>query len=276
MNGGNFNLGMASLADTGQWLMVVEISPTGIFALLKNVDYDDTPTLPLFSRDWDENDTELLANIETAVYDNPHMLEDFATHVIVKTEKALWIPTELTEDEEFDENLFTCVYLADSEDIGADFGEETVCLHTLVPGLKAFLHRTLPGSRISSHLSILKGAFEKHNSVSGQRALYINARKGNVDIFAFSEGRFLCGASHRWQYPSDLVYKALLVAHAYGLRPNQTKINLSCSGSNRVLLEEALSEFFPEIGNMRIQGTEDGQGFSFVSYLAAGHNLIID
>lgn len=275
MNGGNFNLGMASLADTGQWLLVVEIHPTGISAILKNVDYEDTPVIPLFDRSWDEDETELLNNVETAVYDNPRMLEDFATRVIIKTDKALWIPADMTEDEEFDERLFTRVYPAASEDIGADFGSEEVCLYTLVPGLNAFLQRTLPGSRITSHLTLLKEAFERQANRNASRAIYVNARKGHVDIFAFLEGRFLCGTTHCWKESSDLVYKTLLVAHAYGFRPNETVLVLNCQDCDRELITEALEEFFPEICKIDITGKEDMLSTSFVSYLAAGNTFTI-
>lgn len=276
MNSGNFNLGMASLADTGQWLLVVEISATGISAVLKNVDYDDTPLVPLFSRVWEDRREDLLSNVEAAVYDNPRMLEDFATHVIINTRRALWVPEDLAPDEDFDENLFTRVYPAESMDICADFGKEEVCLHTLVPGLNAFLQRTLPGSRTSSHLSVLKAAFSEFDSHSSRpNTIYVNIREGEADVFLFSEGRFLCGTVHEWKEFPDLVYKALLVCHAYGVSPHSTSVVLACHDSLKEALDHQLSEFFPEIFFIENPEFEDLHGISFVSSLATGRSITL-
>lgn len=280
MNGGNFNLGVASLADTGQWLLVVEISYTSISAVLKNVDYNDTPTVTLFNKEWDSVENELLPNIETAVYDNPRILEDFATHVIINSEKVLWIPAEITEDEEFDPSLFTCVYPSEEEDIFADFGDEEVCLYSMVPGLKSFIGRTLPGSRVSSHISVLKSSFEKKERELGEneterKAIYINIHQHSADILSFSGGKMLSGAIHCWRDLSDLVYKVLLVAHAYGIKPNETEILLKCPDSSISSITDALEEFFPRIGI--IESSENGgiPSLSFVSALAASGNFKI-
>lgn len=276
MNG--VNLGMASLADTGQWLLVVEISAAGISAILKNVDYDDTPTMQIFQKDWNESAENLLSNIESAVYDNPRILEDFATKVIIRSDKALWIPADLTEDEEFDDRYFTCVYPAEAEDIAADFGEEEVCLYTLVPGLNSFINRTLPGSRIFSHLSVLKTAFQKFRDTRDESSprsneLFINIRPGFADIFAFSEGRFLNGATHIWNGTPDIVYKALLVTHAYGIPTTETSCHIICGDAERKEIDTLLSEFFPELISLGIEGMEESMAASVISCLAAGHEL---
>lgn len=291
MNEGTLHLGMASLADTGQWRMVVEISDRGMTALLKNVDYKETPTVTLFSRLWDEEScSDLLSALETAVYDNPRMLEDFATQVVVTTPAALWIPEEYTDDEDFDESLFTDIYKADRADISADFSGGEVCLYTFLPGLNSFLNRTLPGCRIVSHHSVLKSFFENSErsaSESGpetdtsSRTLYVNIREArggtrtmsDVDIYLFEEGHLLCGATHEWKTPSDLCYWTLLATHAYGFVPDECRLILASDADDRKVAG-SLAEYFPDMRRLVREGNSCSV-CSLAAGIAAGDEIKI-
>lgn len=282
MDTGNLNLGPASLADTGQWQLTVEISSTGISAFLNNTEYEGVPTVRLFRQTWDEDPSRLLENIETTVFDNPRMLEDFATRLIITTPKSLWIPEDHTEDEEFDESYFTAVYPAASDDIMADFDSGEVCLYTLTPGLNSFLRRTLPGSRINSHMSVLKTLLRgleearrgSHSYASPLRSVYVNVREGEADIFAFSDTEFLCGATHLWKEPEDLLYRTLLVETAYGFRPHDTCLTLICPVGDMDRLKGSFSEFFPALS--WISTGNDGQGESFAASIATGFDFKIE
>lgn len=283
MNGGGYNPGGASLADTGQWRLIVEIFSTGISAFLKNIDFHEIPSQTLFKKSWEDSAPGLLSNVEEAIFSNPRALDDFATHIILHTPKSLWIPSEFTDDDEFDSGLFTCVYPARAEDIAADFGDEEVCLYTMVEGLNSFLQRTLPGSRISSHMSILKGEFQrleisKMESLFATpllQGIYVNLIPRHADIFAFVNGRFLCGATHQWKHLSDVAYKALLVADAYGLPQGETELTVVAPEELRQPAADTLAPYFAECSLILPPSmVADGTG-SFAASLAAGESFQI-
>ena len=284
MNEGRFKQGISGITDTGQWRLVVELSASGVSAFLKNIDSEAEMPLLLFQRQWESSRDDLLSHIESAVYDNPRLLEDFATHIIVTTPKALWIPAEFMEEDEFDENLFTCVYPAKLEDIRADVGNEEVCLYTLTPGLNSFLQRTLPGSRISSHLSVLKNKLEQMevfrlsgNVSSGNLdRLYLNLRGAEVDIFVFKNGRFMSGSVHPYEGSSDVAYFALLACHVYGLRPSTTGICLYSEKSDKASVFALLSEIFESVSIITINGSEKAEPISLASAIASGMDCKIE
>ena len=249
------NIDILSFTDTGQWRLIVSLGADRISAVLKNMVEPSIPATLFFRKEFPSAEGNLLREIETAIYDNPRMLEDFATHIIVTTPYALWVPCEFTDDDEFDPNLYTCVYNAQPEDIFSDFGEQEVCLYSLTPGLNSFLQRTLPGCRISSHLSVLKPVFENREiekagadaTAESAKTIYINIHGQSADIFAFENGKFLCGATHCWVALSDIAYKAMLIAKTYGLPHEETDLIIISDEDNAEGMTSLLIDLFRNI-----------------------------
>lgn len=281
MDGGNFNMNMVALADTGQWRMIVTVSFSGISAILRNVMYPGVNPVPLFRKDWVADESNILDFVEAAVYDNPRLLDDFSTQILIYTAKSLWIPAELTEDEEYDEKFFTSVYPSRPEDIFADFGDKEVCLYTLAPGLNSFFQRTLPGCKIASHISILKREFQKSelsfshdfSNVVPFETIYINCRREDADFFAFQNGNFLSGVTHRWKSFSDLVYWALLLCKVYDLDPEEMRIVLLGDSSITAGIGTAFSSFFLNVQEIRLPLISENYNLPLAAAIAAGDNI---
>ena len=273
----NFNLNMASFADTGQWRLIITVSVYGISSILKNVmDHDIEPVL-LFSKPWKGNESNLLQLVEEAVYDNPRILDDFATQIIVYTHKSLWIPEDLTDEEEYDTNFFTSVYDVNTDDIFADFDDEEVCLYTLAPGLNSFFQRTLPGCKVSSHLSIIKSKFKELEKTSAdpiKDCIYINCRDTDVDFFAFSDGRFLSGSSHRWKALNDIAYRLLFMCKVYNLDLAHTRIIIIANHSLSEGLMENIKSFFPFVSVKQLPAVSEKYHLPLAAALAAGENFV--
>lgn len=224
----------SNFADTGQWKLVLSISGNEISAFLKNLTEPKALPLLLFRNLRSDKETELLQFVESAVYDNPRILDDFATQIVITSPRALWIPADFVDEDEFDPALYTCVYKVDDEDIFSDSDEEEVCLYSLVPGLKSFINRTLPGCRVTSHLSVLKSLYLKrlstedvNHSDSEGFSFFVDVREGFAEIFLFRINTFLCGASHPWKEVSDIAYKIMLMADAYSVKSKEACLNFS-------------------------------------------------
>lgn len=281
MNGEQFTVDPLVFSDTGQWRLILEISASGMAAVLKNTEDEKQPPVVLLNKNWDEERGSLLMDIETAVYDNPRLLEDFATRIILTTPQALWVPSELVIDDEIDEKYFTTVYPAKSEDINADYSQNEICLYTLTQGLNSFLQRTLPGCRVSSHLSILKSEFEKLEAIKANSSsdnsplgrIYLNIRPSEFDIYIFGGGRFLIGATHQLENLSEIAYKALLSAEVAGLRPADCEVVITGHHSDRDDLQELLLKIFPSISYPESPELTRKYGLSLALALAAGQEL---
>ena len=233
------NAALGAFADTGQWRLILAISPTGMSGLLKNILQPDAGLLPIFHRMWDA-DADLLDMVRQTVYDNPRMLDDFSTQIVITSPRTLWIPTELTEYEEFDENFYTSFYKAEYEDIFADFDDDEVCLYSPAPGLNSYLSRTLPGCRVCSHLSILK---KHYRSVAAEGThLFIDLREGECDLLAFSGGRLLSAASHPCSSSEEAAKYVDLLQKTYRLNSSDIRVHIYGGEESAGSLGERLSD----------------------------------
>lgn len=235
---------IGAFVDTGQWRLILHISPTGMTGLLKNSMQPQQPLMPIFHRTWD-SDSNLLTEVETTVYDNPRMLDDFATQIVVTTPKTMWIPSDLTEYEEFDENFFTAVYDGKPSDIFADFGDEEVCLYWVGEGLNPFLSRTLPGCRISCSLTLLKDHYMK--SAGEGKRIYVDLRDREMDIFIFDSGKMLSGASHPLDDGAGLSDYLLLAEDAFGIPLTDFKLHLYGERSKLEVAKENVAHLVADI-----------------------------
>lgn len=203
-------------------------------AFLKNEEDPMEPLINLFSDSWARDDESLLRRIETVVYDHPQLLDDFSTEIIINTEKALWIPLEkldLREDSgegadyRDETDLFNVVYKAEEEDIFADELPDKVCLYTLVPGLRAFIRRTLPGARTWCQQTLAVRRFA--DQVADMPRLYVDIREGEADYYAFDGRKLLLSTTHGWRDKMDMAYQIFNMCDIWKLDPSNTQVMLS-------------------------------------------------
>lgn len=214
----------ADFADTGQWRLLLNIGVTGLEALLENTLHADLPPQPLCTAKWEFNKDNLRKNIEEAVYNNPRLLDDFATRITLYDPRTLFIPTEVAEEATgTEEELYKKVYTAEDADIMTDFDKDITAAWSMAPGVKSFLMRTFPGARITCNLMELVRNLRKTNQGS---SLYALAREGETDIILLNDGNLISASTHEWHHVDDIAYLALNLLEVYGYKLSETKITL--------------------------------------------------
>lgn len=231
------------IGDIADWHLLACISADAMTAWLKHSD-PSQPVVPLLSCRWNVKDENLLDRIESAVYDNPQILDDFSADIVVVTPHTLLVPSESVDDDDEEAvRLFNRVYCADESDIMMSGAGEATAIFSLTPGLKGFLQRTFPGARIHSHLGLMAERL-RDRSYDVPR-LYIDIRpdggdenrnEGEADFVAFDCRNLVMAASHRWSHPDDIKYHLFNIMQVFGLDP--AKIQVSISGS--VVFKNAL------------------------------------
>jgi len=211
--------------DTADWRLIVYISRTGMSAYLKNEEDPTEPVITLFSRSWDADDDALLQRIETAVYENPQLLDDFSTDIVIVTEKTLWAPRKLMDESEGEEEIFNKVYKASYEDIFIDELDDKICMYTLVDGLQPFLRRTLPGARTRCQQTLEVSRYV--DRFADMPRLYVDIRDGEADYIAFDGKRLLIAATHLWKDKMEIAYQVFNIMDIYGLDREECQVSLS-------------------------------------------------
>lgn len=214
-----YKLTAADFADTGQWRLLLNISEDGLEAFLENTIHPEIEPQEMCRVTWNPDREKLYKNIEEAVYNNPRLLDDFATRIILYDRRTLLVPKDIAEESAgAEEELYQKVYEAEGEDIMTDFHKGVSAVWSPGPGVKSFLYRTFPGARITCNL------LEKWREQSGRNEaeekpgalrLYKEVRDKEVDFILMKDGALLSASTHQCETPKEIERLESLIRKAY-------------------------------------------------------------
>lgn len=224
-------LSPSDYADTGQWRLLIKISPGQMTASLENTLHDDVAPFQLFEEKWDPTDDNLLKNIEKTVYDNPRVLDDFSAKIIIFDRKSLFIPEAAVKDEGEIENIYCSIYPAEENDIFTDSFNNIIVAFASGAGVRPFLMRTFPGARITCNLmdkirniSDGKGRENKTKEFNGP-ILHIERREGESDYILTDSGKLISASTHVTGTDTDTIYHALNILDVYDFDPSDVTVD---------------------------------------------------
>ena len=237
----------ADFADTGQWRLIIYISGRGMKDFLKHTADPARPLAEMLSTVWTDSDpASLLRNIENAVYDHPGLLDDYATEIILETPRICFAPNEILDSAEASEDeIFNALFPGEDQEVLTDRLPDCTALFTLTRGLEGFVSRTIPGSRIRSHLAVMAERFRRQKA-TGPR-VYVDIRDGEADILAFNDETLLSASVQRWRTPEDIAYRIFNLLTAYDRQPADTQVNLSGDRTTCETLTKILQNFCQDV-----------------------------
>lgn len=232
--------------DTAEWHLVIYISESGISAYLKQIENPLEPIVTMFSKEWKCDDGSLLSNIENAVYDNPQLLDDFSTDVVICSPRSIWVPASVSDDRDSCAVLYNRVYAGnEAEDLFIDDLGEMKNIAYLCSGLAPFLRRTLSGSRIRTQQGILASRLSERGA--DMPRLYVDLYGDKADMLLFDGRKLLLGATHSWREQNDIVYHVLNIIDVYGLDREKVQVSISGGKGIKTELMKDLRKFMPYV-----------------------------
>lgn len=228
-------------SDTGQWRLVVYLTRRSLEAWLQPLS-DLQATRRIVSEEWEEtgDGPALLAKIENCIYDHPQLLDDYTADIIIETDRIMWVPGYVADNDEQAEEIFGRIYGGDPDDMLTDrCGGGKGALWWFTPGLPAFLSRTFPGARVTSHLAALMNYLDSI-TLPGGDVMVLNTRPGSCDVILLRDGQLLSASTQRASTPEEAVYRLLRAASAYSIDPRQAHIAVRDESGDDTGLDEAL------------------------------------
>lgn len=220
-----YQLTAADFADTGQWRLLLKIGSTGLSAFLENTVHTEIEPQPLCDVTWHPDKDQLRKNIEDAVYNNPRLLDDFATRIIIFDKRTLFIPSDIAEETvRAEEDLYKKIYMAEEEDIMSDRDKDITAVWCLAPGVKSFLMRTFPGARISCNLMEKVRQYRKRNN---DLTLFAVTRHQETDLLLLSGPDLISAATHDLIDSDDMVNRILNLLDVYNLDLSDVTIRVA-------------------------------------------------
>ncbi|MBD5212836.1 MAG: DUF3822 family protein [Bacteroidales bacterium] len=237
--------------DPSERRLTVYLSSTGVKAYLKHTLDATAGYATLIDANWKCDSNEVLRRIENCIYDNPQVLDDYECDVIIESDRALWVPAEIAEDEDAREAVYTSIFPAEADDIFHDLMTESpespAVLYTLCPGLPSFLRRTFPGARISSQFTPMYRRFASR--LTDETALFADLREERMDILVFHGQNLLMGSTHRYADDQDAYYHILNCIRQCGLDEKKCEVYISGLKDVRRTLLNDLRDELPYVRN---------------------------
>jgi len=191
-----------------------------------------------------------LRQLEEFVYDNPLLLSPFSRNdVVAETRNFLLIPSETDPenyrkllDEAFDEEpqeLEPIVNRLPGRGTDVLFGIEkkTFC----------FLNRAFGNPHIYSHITPLLRFFGDCRRHGTAARVYVNVRKGSIDIAAISGAEILIANTFGYNVPEDAAYYILAVRRALRLDNDTDEVMICGDTPEKRALLPKLREFIPKV-----------------------------
>ncbi len=234
------------IADTGKWHLLLYISPVSLQAWLRPKTDIHQPGVELFRCEWEENMEGILHEIENAVYDHQVVLDDFSTDIIIETAKCVWVPRDLGEIDGGYEEAFAISYPDDSEEMEIDELQKETCLYFLTPGLKSFLRRTFPGTRIRCH-QVLLAAHQLSGNKIDDAEIFCDIRNKEADIVLSRSGELISCLTRSWNEPTDIAWYLFNLMNLHSMNPATAKIRISGNESAQRDLEAFIKPYVESI-----------------------------
>lgn len=241
-----------SSADPSERRLTVYLSASGVKAYLRNTIDVTNGYRTLIDASWKCETKDLLRKIENCIYDHPEVLDDYECDVIIESDKVMWVPVAVAEDEEMRAIVYNSLYpnVEDSdifEDLTGKDEEDAASLYTLCPGLSSFLQRTFPGAKISCQQTQLFSRFK--GRVTDEPSIFADLRDGRMDILIFRGNEFLMGSTHRYADEQDAYYHILNCIRQCHLDEKKCEVYLSGDRQTRTVLLNDLRDELSYVRN---------------------------
>ena len=185
---------------------------------------------------------DYLKAVENAIYDNPVLLEGYASvSVAVHTSHFLVTPPDVTDEEEA-KRLHDALYNDDEGEVFISHLPkcQVNVVYLMHTGLAGFLQRTFNMPAVYPHLYALAEHFQHLNAGGNDIArMFINVHEQRVDMVLFRKGRLEVANSFTVRHNSDIVYFVLHVWDSFQLDRKHDEIQLT---GDKILRDEIAPE----------------------------------
>lgn len=203
-----------------------------------------------------------LTQIENSVYDNPILLEEYDSRIIVDTTRQLLFPAQAPQS--LIEQAMNRFYECDSSDVFVNRLDSATLAFTLCRGLKSFLGRTFAGVSPMHRLTPLYKRFANETDAPGITRVYADLDAPYLHLLAFNGTSLLHASTHRAATTADAAYFIFTLRQRLGLATDSVKIKVSGTVAERRELMTLLRRHLNYVDLTllpRVEQNEEENGF---------------
>lgn len=240
------------IGDTHKWNLYLGIDVDAIDVMAYSP-YEDNSlfnaTVPL-----DPAENDVCKAIESAVYDNPLLLNDFNKVAVISRNIYRAVIPDFVVGSDDSVTRDIAIELCGTPEGDSDPAmivdrlpllDCSMC-HFMEQKLYNFLTRTFNGVKIVHRLSVLTRYFHGVNRGTGSFVSYVNLRPETFDMVMFNGNNLLLANTYEWTTAEDVLYYIIAVRRSFNVVDDKAVV-LSGDREVREKLSRRLREFIPSV-----------------------------
>lgn len=214
-------------SDNTLWRLILTVGMNELRATF--CDKNGTRFEPYSLRQWQCDPVDALKNIEDAIYEDPMLLNDYDTTILLRPKMTLIVPPgEFSEDNpEAMAEAASLVDASEHKDVWLQPLGEACALFTTPRGVRDFLSRTFLTGDVRHALCPIVGMFSEKARMEGGEKMWVHIQPEYLDVVAFRQGNLLLANTWRFDHPTDAAYYLLYAWKTLELDPMQGEMSLS-------------------------------------------------
>lgn len=236
------------IQDASLYVMLVRLSRTAVDVVIYSPLVDNSLIYRSFPTAGADGEVRALENV---VYDNPLMLADFRSRIIL-TDSPRWslCPSEWLEDGHEAADAMLRIQWPDMD--GTVHTAPTTfhgveIAYSVDSRMAGFVQRTFPGTIIEPHILPLLRYCSSRMGRANSRRMLVNLRQSDADIVVADGASLRQGVTVSFNTTADLLYRILSSAQAAGLDPRADELLLCGSRSMREELTPMLRTYHARV-----------------------------
>lgn len=219
-------------SDHDVWRVLLIASPISFRSVFFNV---ATHVFAPFSHKTWSADDNCLRMIEDAVYENPLILDDYDTTLLVQPSFTSVFPKGLADSLEDDEihDMLHAAYPVDNMELITDRAAEVVFAMLMPKGIRSFFDRTFATE--AHHILHPMHDYNMHAAANegGDRMWVDFPTSDTLHVTAWSSGELKLCTAWKFRTPQDAAYYILYAWQTLGLETSSGEIRISGNAETR-------------------------------------------
>ena len=216
------------ISDHSRWRLQLTVGDGGVRA-----NFYDAAAGRLFTyleKSWRGDPADSLRKIEDAIYEDPAILDDYTTGILIRPSRMIFVPDSRLGAESVEEDAEALLSLVDASDARDVWTEPLGCGFTAVfstpAGVRDFLSRTFPTEDV--HLALLPMLGHVLFKERGPgRKMWVHLDTGTLDVVAAADGLPVLINTREYHEAADAAYYIVHALRAIGFDAAGTDVRLS-------------------------------------------------
>lgn len=185
--------------------------------------------VPYMRRTWECATADVLSRVEDAIYEDPLLLDDYRTSILVRPSATLLLPPHMVDEDDYEGNAraLDVVDAAEYKDVWCERIGETTALFSTPGGVKDFLSRSFLTEDVHHILKPMVEHFAAKAKGEGGEKVWVHVGHSVLDMVAFRNGKLLHAGSWKCTEAADAAYFILFAWRALRLDPAQGELRVS-------------------------------------------------